>query len=103
MRTLEQLKQVLQSQAKLLWQEYGIAEMGLFGSYVTGECTESSDVDILVDFHKAVDLLTFVRLKNVLSDLLGAPVDLVMKKGLTPSIGKRILEQVVYLYQEKQR
>lgn len=97
MRTLEQLKQVLQNQVKQIRQEYGIAELGIFGSYVTGECTESSDLDILVDFHKTVDLLTFVHLKNALSELLGLQVDLVMKKALKPGIGKRILEQVVYL------
>jgi predicted nucleotidyltransferase len=37
-------------------------------------------VDILVEFEKAIDLFTFVRLKNHLSDLLGVNVDLVTKK-----------------------
>ncbi len=97
MKTFKELKQILQGHSKILKQEYGIAEIGIFGSYITGEYNESSDVDILVEFQKAVDLLTFVRLKNVLSELLGLQVDLVMKRALKPGIGKRILEQVVYL------
>ena len=31
---------------------FGVTEIGLFGSYVRGEQTENSDIDILVDFPK---------------------------------------------------
>lgn len=80
-----------------LEEEYGLSEIGIFGSYVEGSQTEESDLDILVEFSKTVDLFSFVRLKNYLSDLLGAKVDLVMKKALKPKIGERILNQVVYI------
>jgi predicted nucleotidyltransferase len=39
-------------------------------------------------------LLTFVNLQNYLSDLLGVPVDLVMREALKPRIGERILAEV---------
>jgi len=54
-------------------------EIGLFGSYTKGSQKETSDVDILVEFEKAIDLFTFVQLKNHLSDLLNINVDLVIK------------------------
>jgi predicted nucleotidyltransferase len=42
-------------------------------------------------------LVTYIKLQNLLSDKLGKKVDLVMKKGLKPHIGKYILNEVVYL------
>jgi len=50
-----------------------------------------------VEFEKAIDLFTFVHLKNYLSDLLGVNVDLVTKKALKPKIGERILSETVYI------
>jgi len=75
--------------------KYGVSEMGIFGSYVKNEQNEASDVDILVDFNKSIDLLTFVNLKNYLSELLEVDVDLVMKRALKPKIGQRILHEVM--------
>jgi len=37
----------------------------------------------------------FIELKNRLTDLLGAPVDLVMQDALKPTIGQHILNEVV--------
>lgn len=77
--------------------QYGVTEIGVFGSHVRDDHKENSDLDILVDFYKAIDLLTFVHLKNYLSDLLKMNVDLVMKKALKPKISERILKNVVYI------
>lgn len=44
-----------------------------------------------------ISLLDFVELENYLSDLLGVKVDLVEKSALKPGIGKRILDEVVYV------
>jgi predicted nucleotidyltransferase len=80
-------------------QRYHVQRLGIFGSFVRGEQTESSDIDVLVEFDPAArfGLLTFCELENELSDLLNLKVDLVMKKGLKPRIGERILAEVVYL------
>ncbi|HEA66134.1 MAG TPA: hypothetical protein ENI07_04835 [Desulfobacterales bacterium] len=72
-------------------------KIGLFGSITKGTASRSSDIDILIDFHKTVDLLTFIDLKHYLSKLLDAEVDLVMKDGLRPRIGERILNEVEYI------
>ena len=58
-------------------QEAGVKSLKLFGSVVRGESRPESDIDILVEFCKPVGLLAFVRLKQRLAELLGAPVDLV--------------------------
>lgn len=95
MVNLEYLRKTLHSHKKELNQKYGVREIGIFGSFVRNEQHETSDVDILIEFDKAVDLLTFVNLKNYLSDLLNVNVDLVMKRALKPKIGQRILQEVV--------
>jgi predicted nucleotidyltransferase len=97
MRTIEQLKQILRDHKDELDQEYGVKEIGLFGSYSRSHEKETSDIDILIDFKQAIDLLTFVHLKNYLSELLDINVALVMKKALKPKIGERILKEVVYI------
>ena len=97
MRDIDELKKILNDHKSSLEKEYMIKEIGIFGSYIKHEEQAGSDIDILVDFRKAVDLLTFIHLKNHLSELLRVNVDLVMKKALKPRIGERILKEVVYI------
>jgi predicted nucleotidyltransferase len=96
---LEQMKQALKAMLPELRDKYGVLSLGVFGSYVRGEQTPDSDLDLLVEFDPTIHfgLLTFCELENRLSDRLGIPVDLVMKKALKPMIGERILQEVVYL------
>lgn len=71
--------------------------MGIFGSYVRGEQTENSDLDVLVDLRAGLGLMELVGLQQDLSDALGVNVDLVMKDALKPRLGQRILAEVVML------
>ena len=97
MKTLEEIEQWLVQHKSVLQERYKIRELGIFGSYVRQEQTETSDVDLLVEFSETPSLLKFVNLENYLSDNLGVKVDLVHKGGLKPRIGERILAEVVYL------
>jgi uncharacterized protein len=99
MKSLAEIKQQLEHSKPLLQQKYHVTQLGVFGSYVRGEQTSASDIDVLVEFEPGFrfGLLTFCELENDLSDLLGMKVDLVMKKGLKPRIGERILQEVIYL------
>jgi predicted nucleotidyltransferase len=87
------------SQKMTRLQDLGIKEIGLFGSYVRGEETDSSDLDILIDIERPakLDLLALISLEQELSDDLGVTVDLVLKSDLRPILGKNILSEVVYL------
>ncbi len=97
MKTLEEIKQKIALHKLVLHEHYKVRELGIFGSYVRQEQTETSDVDVLVEFSETPSLLKFVNLENYLSDNLGVKVDLVHKSGLKPRIGERILVEVVYL------
>jgi predicted nucleotidyltransferase len=77
-----------------LRQRYGVRSFALFGSYVRGEQTPDSDLDILVSFDDPPGLIAFIDLEDELSDLLGRPVDLVVEDGLKPRIGERVKREV---------
>jgi len=99
MKTLEEIKKILEKHKAELIQQYGLQEIGIFGSYVRNEQNRISDIDILVELskEKKISLIDFVHLENYLSDLLGVKVDLVEKCTLKPNIGKHILKEVSYL------
>ncbi len=97
MKTLNDIKQTLQQHKEILRLEFGVKEIGIFGSYVRGEQKEVSDVDILIELEKPVGFVKFLKLEKRISDLLGIKVDLVTKKALKPYIGQRILQEVQYV------
>ena len=98
MRSLEDIKRILEKHKDVLRKEYKVREIGIFGSFVRGEEKErESYVDILVDLDDSIGLLKFVEMENYLTDLLGVKVDLVMKSALKPRIGERILKEVIYV------
>ncbi len=87
--------EILRRQRSLLVEQYHVATLEVFGSYVRNEENEDSDLDILVTFTKAPSLLKLVRLENYLSDTLGVKVDLVIKDSLKPELGENILREAV--------
>lgn len=99
MKTLDDIKEKLTQHKDAIVQNYHVIRLGIFGSYRRGEQTETSDVDILVEFEPSFrfGLLTFCELENHLSELLGLKVDLVMKDSLKPKIGENILREILYL------
>jgi uncharacterized protein len=78
-----------------LRKRYPINEISVFGSYVRGEQTEASDLDVLVDLGGPITLIDLVGLELELSEELGLRVDLAMKDALKPRIEKRILAEAV--------
>jgi len=97
MKTLNEIKFVLQKHRDELREKYAVKEIGVFGSYIRGEQKRRSDVDILVEFDEAPNMFEFIDLKEYLAHRLGIEVDLVMKSALKPNIGKYILEEVVMI------
>ena len=77
---------------------YGVKQIGLFGSFVRNEGKEGSDVDFLVDFEtgkKTFD--NFMDLAFFLEDLFQRKVEVVTPQGLSPYIGPYILKSVEYV------
>ncbi len=74
--------------------DYGVSEIGIFGSHVRGESSADSDIDILVEFDRPIGFFKFLEFEERLSKWLGTKVDLVTKNALKPHIGQNILNEV---------
>ncbi len=97
MKTLNDIREILKQQKEFLQKKYKIKEISIFGSYVRGKQTYTSDIDILVDFYETPDLLTFLEIERFLEELLGVKVDLVRKPALRKEIYDQVLQEVVIL------
>jgi uncharacterized protein len=97
MKTLEEIKQTLRQTKPLLQEQYRVTQLGIFGSYARGEQTQTSDIDILIDYDQAPTLFKLVELRDYLAEVMGMKVDVVTKKGLKPRIQERVLAEVVYI------
>lgn len=95
-RSLAYFKKILKKHLPKLKEKYHVKSLGIFGSYVRGDQSKRSDLDILVEFLVPPSLFTFIELEHYLSDLLEIKVDLVMRSALKPRIGQRILSEVVW-------
>ncbi len=93
-RGIDELRDILRQHLPAVKERYGVASLGLFGSYVRREAGPKSDLDVLVRFRRTPGLIRFIELENYLSDLLGIRVDLVMAEALKPGIGGRVLAEV---------
>jgi predicted nucleotidyltransferase len=94
-RSVDQYLSTLREHLPELAEKYRVRSLEVFGSYVRGEQTPESDLDVLVTFDKAPGLFQYIELENFLSDTLGIKVDLVMKSALKPRIRPNILREAV--------
>lgn len=78
---------------------YGVSSIGLFGSFAHGGAGKESDIDILLDFRSDKETYNnFISACDLLEEeLKGQKLDIVTRKGLSPFIGKHILNEVVYV------
>ena len=97
MKTLDEVITQLQRLQPDLRRRYPIRELGIFGSYVRGQQTENSDLDVLVDLKDGVGLFELAGLQQDLSDALGLKVDLVMRDAVKRDLVTRILSETVML------
>ena len=80
-----------------LRKDYNVASLALFGSYVRGDQTPESDVDILVEFSGPVGMFQFMGLERALSNIVARKVDLVSKKGMKPMIYEMVKDSLYFV------
>ena len=73
---------------------FGVRSLGLFGSFAHGQNTESSDLDLVVEFDKKT-FDAYMDLKLFLESLFDRRVDLVLADAIKPRLRSPILEDVV--------
>ena len=98
MTRMEKIRSLFVECKPELARRFKVKEIALFGSYVRGENTAGSDLDVLVDFSAPIGLFAFLELEEYLRKRAGVRrVDLVSKKALKPIIGKAIIREAVRL------
>ncbi len=78
---------------------YGVQRVALFGSFVRGEESLESDIDLLVKFKKPIGLLNLVGVELELSERLNRKVDLVTEGALSKYIRPYVEKEKVMLYE----
>jgi uncharacterized protein with HEPN domain len=91
MKTLQEIQATLKKHRPTLRNKFKIKRIGIFGSYVRGEETKKSDIDILVELYEPIGW-EFIDLKEFLEKILGINVDLVTIKALKPQLKDAILK-----------
>jgi hypothetical protein len=79
-----------------LTEKFHVSRIGYFGSYATNLQTETSDLDILVEFSKPIGW-GFFTLERFLEQSFGIPIDLVTENALKVRTKEPILNQVQYV------
>ena len=97
MVTLEALRTELRDQVLGLAKQHGARSIRVFGSVARGEASESSDLDLLVDWGPGRSLLDHVALVQDLEELLGTKVHVGTQESLHWYVRDRILREAVPL------
>ena len=80
----------------MLYHDYAVKEIGLFGSFSDNTFTENSDIDILVELERPIGW-KFFSLELYLEKIFERKIDLVTKNALKKQIKDIILKQVNYV------
>lgn len=98
MHTLDDIREQLRSELPYLREHYDVDRLGICGSYVRGEQTEDSDLDLLVTFTDTPGLFGVIELKQYLEDQLELSIDLGMPDALKKGpAADNIRREVEYL------
>ncbi len=96
----EDILSILREQLPHLSSQYGVKQIGLFGSFSRNQQDDSSDVDVVVEFERPIGL-RFVDFADYLEGILGRPADILTPDGIrgirNPEIAQAIRGSIVYV------
>lgn len=95
--SIDEIKDKIKENQSFLKDKFHVKDFLLFGSYAKGEQTADSDIDLLVNFQKTIDMFEMVDLQEYLQNLFGKKVDLGTKNGLKKFIKQSILKEAISL------
>jgi len=79
-----------------------IKSLALFGSYVTGQAKEDSDVDVLIEFmpKARVGFFKLAQIQRNLRGFLGRNVDLLTLEAISKYFRDEVLQQAEPVYEK---
>ena len=93
----KEILEILRREKSYLNKKFGLASIGLFGSFAKGKQTPESDVDLLVELKEPrFDFLAGMQI--YLERKLGRPVEIIRKrKGLSERFLRKIEKDIHYV------
>ncbi|MDD1730443.1 MAG: nucleotidyltransferase family protein [Methanospirillum sp.] len=95
--TFEEIREVINLHRSDLEQKYQVSKIAVFGSAARDALSDSSDIDILVEFNGSIGFFALAHLQDELRLLLGRNVDLTTSGALHPLLRNAILQDLVYV------
>lgn len=97
MLSQQEILEDLSKNLKLWKSKYGVKRIALFGSYTREEQTESSDIDLLVEFEEnGMTFDNYMDLKLTLEGIFQKQVDLVIFDYVKPALKPIIIRSAIY-------
>jgi len=87
--------EILRDHEQEIKRRFAVRRIGLFGSFVRGEETKESDIDILVEFEDPT-FRNFMNLAFYLEDIFSRRVDLLTPEGISHRIRPYVEKEVVW-------
>jgi predicted nucleotidyltransferase len=78
--------------------QFGVVRIGVFGSFVDGRQTSTSDIDIVIEMTKEKkNLHNYLKLKKLLESEFNRSVDLGFEHTLKPAVVEKLKGKIVYV------
>lgn len=75
-----------------------IQSISLFGSFLHGDFSDKSDVDLLVELRKSIGFFTLMSIQNRIEDKVGRPVQLMTKEDLSRFFRDEVVKEAIKIY-----
>jgi hypothetical protein len=96
--SLEDTITILKNKKEYLHEAFGVIRLGLFGSFVRGEQTPSSDLDVIIEMEtEKKNLHSFLQIKRYLEKETARKVDLGFEHSLKPIVREKIKKEIIYV------
>ena len=92
---IEVLKKIVTEEKDEIRKQYKAEIKAVFGSYARGDFHADSDLDLLVDFDKGVNLFDMIGLEQFLEDKLGCKVDVVSRDSLREELRPSVFSEMI--------
>jgi predicted nucleotidyltransferase len=81
-------------------QRDNVHKISLFGSFLHGDATPESDIDLLLELEEPVGYFELASIQEKLEATLGQPIDLVTPKALSKHFRREVLAEAQPLYEK---
>lgn len=92
---------IIRRKAAPVLKKYDVVKASLFGSWVRGEQTRASDIDMLVEFEEGKSLFDLVNLELELEQIFKRKVDLLTYDSIHPRLKASILSEQEVFYEKE--